>query len=167
MGLDLVLSVLIVVISTMTVFSRQPFFAVFSFIGLMFAIMIIFMIKGSVILSTVLLLSVGSVLLVTIVQLFMNLDLEKEFQQYYKMNVVPMFGMMVMGVILGVLSLTVFGSKDIFLLKTSQLKTEPLNKVILESYDIMILLSVMGLLGVITTASLLINNEEETYEEEQ
>jgi NADH:ubiquinone oxidoreductase subunit 6 (subunit J) len=166
MDLDFIFSVILVIISTMTVFSRQPFFAVFSFVGLVFTIMLVFLLKGSVMLSTVLLLSMGTVILVTIVQLFMNLDLEKEFQQYYKMNVVPMFGMMVMGVILGVLSLAVFGAKSLFSTQSNQMRFGRISQTSFESYDVMVLFSVMGLLGVVTTATLLLKGENEELEEE-
>jgi hypothetical protein len=167
MDLDIVLSILLVILSTMTVFSRQPFFAVFSFLGLILSMMLIYLIKGSVILSTILLLSMGSIVLVNIVQLFMNLDLEKEFQQYYKMNVVPMFGMMVMGVILGVMALVIFGSKSIFNSEMNQIRLTSSSPGMFESFDNIILLSLLGLLGVLSTSTLLLKQDEEILEEEE
>jgi hypothetical protein len=166
MDLDLTLSIVLVVIATMTIFSRQPFFSVFSLMGLVFTTMIIFLVKGNFVLSSVLLLSMGSVILVIIVQLFMNLDLEKEFQQYYKMNVVPMFGMMVMGIILGVMALVVFGSKDIFIKKMNQVELKATAQNMFASYDNMILLSIMSLIGIVTTAALLLDTNKEMGSED-
>ena len=123
--------------------------------------MLIYMTQGNTILAVVILLAMGSVALVIIVQLFMNLDLEKEFQQFYKMNVVPTFGMMIMGIILGVLALVMFGNKDIFIGSYNQIQMYELLETPLDTYDNIILLSVLGLLGVITAASLLLLNQED------
>lgn len=162
MDIMLVLSIILVVVGTMTVFSRQPFFSVFSFVGLVFTMMLIYLTQGNSLLSVVLLLSMGSVVLVIVNQLFMNLDLEKEFQQYYKMNVVPMFGMMVIGIILGVMSLVVFGTKDVFKSSYNQVQVGEVIESMLGTYDNIIIFCILGLLGVITTASLLIQQEDET-----
>jgi NADH:ubiquinone oxidoreductase subunit 6 (subunit J) len=161
MDITLILSVILVIMGTMTVFSRQPFFSIFSFVGLVFTMMLIYMTQGNTILAVVILLAMGSVALVIIVQLFMNLDLEKEFQQFYKMNVVPTFGMMIMGIILGVLALVMFGNKDIFIGSYNQIQMYELLETPLDTYDNIILLSVLGLLGVITAASLLLLNQED------
>ncbi len=157
MDLDFYFSISLIILGTMTVFSRQPSFSVFSLIGLLFIIMQIFLSKGYVVLSTIFLLATGAVVLVIIIQLFMNLDLEKEFQQYYKMNVIPMFGMMVMGITLGVLSLIMFSSQKIF---EKPFLGDEGQSISLESYDHMVPILILGLLGVITLSSLLIKQKD-------
>lgn len=161
MGIEIAFSIIFVVLGTMTVFSRQPFFSLFSLMGLIFSMSMLYLIKGSLLGSSILLLSVGTVAVVIVIQLFMNLDLEKEFQQYYKMNLVPMFGMMVMGIILGVLALSLFGDKEIFSELSSKKQFENKIDLMFVDYGQMILITIIGLIGVITSTSLLVKENED------
>jgi hypothetical protein len=108
MGLIFYLALVLLVVGGIVVFTRLPQMAGFVYAAFGLMIFISFLFKGEILeASVVLFLMIITSLIITL-QLFMNVDLEKEFQKVYKRNMTPVVTMMFTAFIMGSIGLVVY-----------------------------------------------------------
>lgn len=108
MGLMFYLALVLLVVGGIVVFTRLPQMAGFVYAAFGLVIFISFLLKGEILeASVVLFLMIITSLIITL-QLFMNVDLEKEFQKVYKRNMTPVVTMMFTAFIMGSIGLVVY-----------------------------------------------------------
>lgn len=108
MGLMFYLALVLLVVGGIVVFTRLPQMAGFVYAAFGLMIFISFLFKGEILeASVVLFLMIITSLIITL-QLFMNVDLEKEFQKVYKRNMTPVVTMMFTAFIMGPIGLVVY-----------------------------------------------------------
>lgn len=82
-------------------------------------------------------------------QLFMNVDLEKEFQKAYKKNITPVVGMIFTAFTLGGISLVIHLTEKKGLIEKAHLKTD-----IQQEYAVILVITMMMLLGIVLLVGL-------------
>lgn len=105
------LSVLILLIGGISIFTRLPIVSGFTFFGFAFFSFMAFLAKGAVLDSTIVLFVFIIATLSIVLQLLMNVDLEKEFQKIYKKNITPVAGMIFVAFFLGAVSLVLYSAE--------------------------------------------------------
>ena len=158
MDLDIILSIAVVVFGITSIFSRQPFFSIFSYSLLVITMAIVLITNGTIIHSSILILSIGSVLIIYIVQMFMKIDLEKEFQNSSKMEIVPMFGIVIVAILLGIFILTFFSTPKLYSNLNSNSSINQMKNYVFQSYESIATILIISSIGIVTTVGLLIDN---------
>ena len=108
MGLMFFLAIILLIVGGIVIFTRLPQMSGFVYAAFGLVIFITFLLTGEVLeASVVLFLMIITSLIITL-QLFMNVDLEKEFQKIYKRNMTPVVTMMFISFIIGSVGLVIF-----------------------------------------------------------
>jgi hypothetical protein len=111
MGLMFYLAITLLIVGGIVVFTRLPQFAGFVYAAFGLVIFVAYLIQGEILESSVVLFVMIITSLIITLQLFMNVDLEKEFQKVYKRNMTPVVTMMFTAFILGAIGLVVYSEE--------------------------------------------------------
>ncbi|TNF30660.1 MAG: hypothetical protein EP319_04365 [Deltaproteobacteria bacterium] len=111
MGLMFYLAITLLIIGGIVVFTRLPQLAGFVYAAFGLVIFVAYLIQGEILESSVVLFVMIITSLIITLQLFMNVDLEKEFQKVYKRNMTPVITMMFTAFILGAIGLVVYSEE--------------------------------------------------------
>jgi len=153
MGLMFYLALVLLVVGGIVVFTRLPQLSGFVYAAFALVSFVTFLIKGETLESSIILfVMIVSSLIITL-QLFMNVDLEKEFQKVYKRNMTPVVTMMFTAFILGCLGLVIFSVE-----KKGQLKFIPKTTDIAFESGFVFIVGSMILMGVLMLVGMFRND---------
>ncbi len=111
MGLMFYLALMLLIIGGIVVFTRLPQLSGFVYAAFGLMIFVTYLLQGEVLESSVVFFIMIITSLIITLQLFMNVDLEKEFQKVYKRNMTPVVTMMFTAFILGALGLVLYSEE--------------------------------------------------------
>ncbi|MCO4793080.1 MAG: hypothetical protein KC493_05190 [Bacteriovoracaceae bacterium] len=149
MGIMFYLLLGILIVGATSIFSRLPLISGFTFFGFSFLVFITFILKNNIMDSTIVLFLLLVSTLMICLQLFMNVDLEKEFQKAYKKNITPVVGMIFTAFTLGGISLVIHLTEKKGLIEKAHLKTD-----IQQEYAVILVITMMMLLGIVLLVGL-------------
>lgn len=111
MGMMFYLAITLLIVGGLVVFTRLPQLAGFVYAAFGLIIFVAYLLQGEILESSVVLFVMIITSLIITLQLFMNVDLEKEFQKVYKRNMTPVVTIMFTAFILGAIGLVVYSEE--------------------------------------------------------